>query len=143
MDSIKQRILKERGLVRVDKRNTKRHSFDGHRPVPNVVIDRKRKTPLMLYLEEKYHVLIETALVSGSLSVVAKKFGDEVDVSTISRWITRFKLRYTANNLPICEGCIHTDLSCNGGVCAILMELEEWDLMMVKRDQLLDPTKPM
>ena len=143
MDSIKQRILKERGLVRVDKRNTKRHSFDGHRPVPNVVIDRKRKTPLMLYLEEKYHVLIETALVSGSLSVVAKKFGDEVDMSTISRWITRFKLRYTANNLPICEGCTHANMACNGGVCAILMELEEWDLMMVKRDQLLDPTKPM
>jgi hypothetical protein len=143
MTTIKQRILKERGLVRVDKRNRKRNSFEGHRIAPKAIIAGKGKTPLMRYLEQKYNVAIEEALVSGSLSVVAKKFGNEVDVSTLSRWITRFKLRYTATNLPVCEGCQHATPACNGGVCHILMELEEWDLMLLKRQQILDGTKPL
>jgi len=123
MTTIKQRILKERGLVRVDKRNRKRNSFEGHRIAPKAIIAGKGKTPLMRYLEQKYNVAIEEALVSGSLSVVAKKFGNEVDVST--------------------EGCQHATPACNGGVCHILMELEEWDLMLLKRQQILDGTKPL
>ena len=140
MVSIKQRILKERGLVRVDKRNKHRNSFGGLRLAPKAIIAGKRKTPLMRYLEQKYGMAIEEMLVSGSLSVVAKKLGNEVDVSTLSRWITRFKLRYTEKNLPVCEGCTHADPSCEVGVCNILMKLEEWDLMLLKREQILGET---
>jgi len=91
----------------------------------------------MKYLEQKYHVVMEEALTSGSLSIVAKQFGGEVDVSTISRWIKRFGLRYTTDNLPSCDGCIHGTMACNSGVCSILMQREEYDLMMIKREQLL------
>ena len=131
MSDIKKRILKERGLVRVDKHNKHRSSFDGLRSAPQVDTTGKSKTPMMRYLEQKYHVDIKNALISGSLSVVAKKFGNEVDVSTLSRWITRFKLRYSASNLPVCKDCPNTDPSCELGVCNILMSLEQWDLMLV------------
>ena len=140
MESIKNQILKERGLVKVRERKPgkKRDSFGRFSLAPKVIISGKRKTPMMRYLEQKYHLALEDVLVSGSLSIVAKRLGNEVDVSTISRWIKRFRLRYTEDNLPVCEDCTHYTLACDGGVCQILMDMEFYDLMLVKRQKLLE-----
>ena len=137
MPDLKGRILQERGLVKVKehKAKSKRDKFGRFLPLP--IARKLRKTPMMKYLEQKYHVVMEEALISGSLSIVAKQFGGEVDVSTVSKWIKRFGLRYTLDNLPNCDGCSHGNMACNGGVCSILMQREEYDLMMVKREQLL------
>lgn len=139
MPDLKGRILQERGLVKVKKHKpgAKRDKFGKFLPLPKPSAKKLRKTPMMKYLEHKYHVVIEEALTSGSLSIVAKQFGGEVDVSTISRWIKRFGLRYTPDNLPSCDDCQHWNMACNGGVCSILMQREEYDLMFVKRKELL------
>ena len=133
------RILQERGLVKVKKRKPGKHrnSFGKFAPIPRPLVGGQPKTPLMRYLEQKYHLAMEEVLVSGSLSIVAKKLGNEVDVTTLSKWIKKMKLRYTPDNLPNCEDCQHWELACNGGICSILMQLEEWDLVFVKRQELL------
>ena len=133
---LQQRILKERGLIKVSKHKPQRNTFAKFAPAPRITVAGKSKTPLMRYLEQKYHVAMEEVLVSGSLSVVAKGFGNEVDVSTISRWISRFKLRYSETNLPDCNGCRHWEIACEGGICHVLMELEEWDLVWIKRQEI-------
>ena len=139
MPDLKERILRERGLVRVKehKPKSKRDHFGKFLPLPKPSTKKLKKTPMMKYLEQKYKVVMEEALTNGSLSIVAKQFGNEVNVSTISRWIKRFGLRYTSDNLPSCDNCQHWTMACNGGVCSILMMMEEYDLMMEKRKQLL------
>lgn len=138
-EDIKSRILKERGLVKVKEHKPRRQrdTFGKFAPLPRITIANKRKTALMKYLEQKYGVAMEQVLISGSLSIVAKKLGNEIDTSTLSRWIKRFKLRYTATNLPDCNGCPYWELACNGGICKILVDLEDYDLMLLKRDQIL------
>ena len=134
------RILQERGLLKVKERKPGKHrdSFGKFVPIPRPVVGGKSKTALMKYLEEKYHVAMEEVLLSGSLSIVAKKLGNEVDVTTLSRWIKRMSLRYTEKNLPDCKDCNHWTLACNGGVCSILMQMELYDLMFLKRRELLE-----
>ena len=95
----RERILKERGIIQVKPSIKKRSRLS---PSIRATNPGKPKTALMKYLEQKYGVAIEDVLISGSLAVVAKRLGDEVDVTTISRWIKRFKLRYTKDNLPSC-----------------------------------------
>lgn len=139
MANLKQRILSERGLVKVKEKKPRRQraSYGKFAPAPRPVVSGRKKTALMKYLEQKYGVVLEELLISGSLSTVAKALGDEVDVSTISRWIKRFKLRYTADNLPDCNGCQHYGPGCQGGVCYVLMDLELYELVMVKRKEML------
>lgn len=132
--SPKQRILKERGLLE-------------HQPAPRkqrrivLAIEGQvsgiSKTPLMRYLEEKYKQPIENMLVSGSLSVVAKRLGNEADTSTLSRWIKRFRLRYNANNLPNCKGCRQYGLACEGGICYVLIGLGLYELVPIKKKEVL------
>lgn len=135
MKTAKERILKERGLQE-------------HRPAPHrhrrflpkieASVSGKSKTPLMRYLEQKYGQAIEDILLSGSLSVVAKRLGNEVDETTLSRWIKRFNLRYTATNLPKCQGCKQEGLACEQGVCYVLINLELYELVPIKRKEILD-----
>jgi len=106
-------------------------------PIPQVNTNSKLKTPLMRYLELVHGKPIEQILLSGSLSVVAKRLDNEVDVSTISKWIKRLKLRYTQDNLPQCDGCRRYGLACDGGICYILIELELYDLLEVKKAEIL------
>lgn len=138
--NLKDRILKERGLVKVKERKPghQRDTFGKFAPAPKAVISGKRKTPLMKYLEQKYNVALEEILVSGSLSIIAKRLGGEVDVTTISRWIKRFNLRYSEDNLPDCTNCRHRGPACEGGVCLILMESEQWDLVLLKKEVMLN-----
>jgi len=133
------RILQERGLIKVKERKPGKHrdSFGKFVPIPRPIVGGKSKTALMKYLEQKYNVAMEEVLLSGSLSIVAKKLGNEVDVTTLSRWIGRFKLRYTPNNLPNCNLCNQWTLACEGGVCSILMQMELWDLVFIKRQEIL------
>jgi len=134
----KDKILKERGLTQT------RHVPKKHRhfmPEIKATYSGKSKTPLMRYLEQKYHTAIEDVLVSGSLSVVAKKLGNEVDVTTLSRWIKRFKLRYTADNLPNCEGCKHYGVACQAGVCYVLLNMELYDLVPIKKAKVLEESE--
>ncbi len=129
------RILKERGIIQV-KPSIKKHS----RLSPSIKVTHpgKPKTALMKYLEQKYGVSIEDVLISGSLAVVAKRLGDEVDVTTISKWIKRFKLRYTKDNLPDCIGCKQYGLACEGGICYVLMNMELYELIPIKKEEVLN-----
>lgn len=133
--SPKQRILKERGLLE-HQPAPKKH----RRIVPSIEgqVSGVSKTPLMRYLEQKYKQPIEQLLVSGSLSVVAKRLGNEVDTSTLSRWIKRFKLRYNANNLPQCEDCKQYGLACEQGICYTLINLGLFELVPIKKKEVLD-----
>ena len=137
--SPKDRILKERGLL--EKRPTI-HKPRRLQPAIRVTISDIPKTPLMRYLETKYGKRIEDMLMSGSLSVVAKQLGNEVDTSTLSKWIKRFKLRYTADNLPQCEGCKQYGITCELGVCCVLMQLELYELVPIKMKEVLGELEP-
>jgi len=129
------RILKERGLL-VKQPAPRKHKR--LQPAIKVSIAAISKTPLMRYLEQKYGKPIEDMLVSGSLSVVAKRLGSEVDTSTLSRWIKKLKLRYTEDNLPSCEGCKQYGLACQQGVCYVLLSLELYELVPIKQKEVLN-----
>jgi len=131
---MRNQVLKERGIVSVKPAKNKQRRL---KPVPRPPTDPRLKTPMMRYLELVYGESIEDLLLSGSLSVVAKKVDNEVDVSTISKWIKRLKLRYTADNLPNCEGCRSYAPACDGGVCMVLMELQLYGLVPLKREEIL------
>ncbi len=130
------KILRERGLSEHQPAVRKHKRF-----LPSMVsttIAGRSKTPLMRYLEQRYGLAIEKVLLSGSLSVVAKKLGNEVDVTTLSKWIKRFNLRYHKDNLPICEGCKSFGPACTVGVCYVLIALELYDLVPIKKKEMLD-----
>lgn len=128
----KERILKERGLTQ---RRPAPKKHKRLQPSIKVTVPGESKTPLMRLLEARYGKPIEDMLVSGSLSVVAKQLGNEVDTSTLSRWIKRFKLRYSAGNLPSCEGCKQFGLACQMGVCYVLISLELYELVPLKKEE--------
>ncbi|KKK55867.1 hypothetical protein LCGC14_3070220, partial [marine sediment metagenome] len=107
-------------------------------PAIKVTIAANLKTPLMQLLEHKYGYAIEDVLVSGSLSVVAKQLGNEVDTSTLSKWIKKLKLRYNADNLPDCKDCRQYGLACEQGVCYVLINLELYELVPIKRKEMLN-----
>lgn len=136
-DNIRQQVMQERGMT----------SFKEHgrhkklRLVPQPTVPSRLKTPLMRYLELVHGEPIEKVLLSGSLSVVAKKLDNEVDTSTLSKWIKKLRLRYTADNLPDCGTCtryIGFYSSCESGICHILMELERYDLVLLKRKEMME-----
>ena len=133
--TIKERILKERGLTehRTAPRKHKRLRLSIEQS-----ISVKSKTPLMRYLEQKYGRPIDELLMSGSLSVVAKRLGNEVDTTTLSKWIKRFKLRYSEDNLPNCEGCKHYGIACSVGICYVLVNQELWELVELKKKEVLN-----
>jgi len=133
--SIRDKILAERGLAQKQPAPKKHKRF---RAKIKPQVSGKSKTPLMKYLEQKYREPIENILVSGSLAVVAKKLDNEVDTSTLSRWIKRFKLRYTEDNLPSCEDCRQKGVACQFGVCYVLINLELWDLIPIKKQEVLN-----
>ena len=131
----KERILKERGLLQQRPAVRKHRHFV---PTIEVTYGGKSITPLMRYLEQKYNQPIEELLVSGSLAVVAKRLGNEVDVTTLSRWVKRFRLRYNAGNLPSCEGCKHYEIACQEGICLVLIKMELWELVPIKKKEVLN-----
>jgi len=131
----RERILKERGLL---ERQPAPRKHKRLQPAVKVSIPDIPKTPLMRYLEQKYGRPIEDMLVSGSLSIVAKRLGNEVDTSTLSRWIKRLKLRYGEDNLPSCEGCKQYGLACQQGVCYVLLNLELYELVPIKQKDVLN-----
>lgn len=130
----KERILQERGLL-VTKPVTKKHRVI--RPNIKPTFDGKPKTTLMRYIELRYGKPIEEILLLGSLSTIAKFLNNEVDTTTLSKWIKRFKLRYNADNLPTCDGCTHQGTACEGGICYVLLNLGLYDLVEVKKKEVL------
>ena len=133
--SPRERILKERGL-REHRPAPQKHKR--LQPAIKVTISAIPKTPLMRLLEHKYGKPIEDMLVSGSLSVVAKQLGNEVDTSTLSKWIKKLKLRYSESNLPSCEGCKQYGLACQMGVCYTLINLELYELVLIKQKEVMN-----
>ncbi len=134
-DKIKAKVMKERGITAFKSEPTKHRRL---RPVPQPTIDPKAKTPMMRYLELVHGEPIESMLLSGSLSVVAEKLDNEVDTSTLSKWIKKLRLRYTADNLPPCHNCPKYGPACDSGICYILIELELYDLLGVKKKEVMD-----
>lgn len=132
---MRDRLLKERGLK---SHTPTKHHRSKLRPEIKPTFDGKPKTPLMKYLEAKYGEAIEDVLMSGSLTVVAKHLGNEVDVTTLSKWIKRFKLRYNETNLPTCVECKRHGPACDAGVCYVLLDLERYDLVEAKKKEVLD-----
>ena len=132
---IKLKVLRESGLEQFQPEPKKHRQVRPRMVRASINVP---KTPLMKYLEQKYGKPIQDALTSGSLSVVAKAWNNEVDVSTISRWIKRFRLRYSKDNLPSCEYCEHHQPTCDLGICGILMEMEKYDLLMIKKVEILE-----
>ncbi|KKN75179.1 hypothetical protein LCGC14_0383380 [marine sediment metagenome] len=126
--------MKEMGITSFKPNTKKQRKL---RPIPQPTIDSSLKTPLMRYLELIHGEPIEQILLSGSLSVVAKKLDNEVDTSTLSRWIKRLKLRYSVDNLPNCNGCRKYGPACESGVCYLLIELERYDLLEAKKVEVL------
>ena len=133
-NQIRQQLLFEKGLTSF--KPTTKHRAKLSPAMPPV--NGKLKTPLMRYLELVHGEPIEQMLMSGSLSVVAKKLDNEVDTSTLSKWIKRLKLRYSEDNLPQCEGCRRYGSACDNGICYILIELELYGLLQLKRKEMLD-----
>ena len=131
---IRTKVLKERGITSFQPEQGKHRRL---KPVPQHTINNKSKTPLMRYFELVHGEPIEKILLSGSLSVVAKHLDNEVDISTLSKWIKQLKLRYSEDNLPQCEGCKSYGPACDSGICYILIELELWDLMRLKKEEIL------
>ena len=134
-NDIRARVLKERGIVSFKPTKHKRRQL---RPAPVRTIDPRLKTPLMRYLELVHGEPIEQMLLSGSLSVVAKKLDNEVDTSTLSKWIKKLHLRYGEDNLPQCNGCKSYGPACDNGICYILIELELYSLLTIKRKEMMD-----
>jgi len=132
-NNIRTQAMKELGIT------TFKQAGKQRRLKPDTVgsIPSELKTPLMRYLELVYGEPVEKMLLSGSLSVVAKHLGNEVDVSTLSKWIKKLKLRYTADNLPVCDGCRRYGPACDSGVCYLLIELELYNLLEVKKSEVL------
>ena len=90
---IRKRILKEHGLRR---RKLPNYFPPGQEPYDESEID-FRKSPLMLYIEEKYNVLLKNDIYLGSINDVCARYGWEVDRATISRWrkyIRRFLINH-------------------------------------------------
>ena len=131
---IRQQLMKEKGITSF-KREKKHAKL---KPIPVPTVDGRLKTPMMRYLELVYGKPIEKILLSGSLSVVAKRLGNEVDTSTLSKWIKKLNLRYSSTNLPKCEGCSRRASACDGGVCYILIELELYNLLELKRKEMFE-----
>ncbi len=133
-DTIRERILKERGLVMTKPGHRQRRIY---KVTPTYEII--SKTPTMQLMEMKYckGERLEDILMTGSLNQVVKRFHGEVDRSTVSKWIDRLKLVFTKDNLPICKTCHHKGPACDGGICLILMEREQYDLLEVKKVEVL------
>lgn len=134
-DKIKAQVMKEYGITSFKPTPHKQKRL---KPTPQPTINNKDKTALMRYVELVHGESIETILLSGSLAVVAKRLDNEVDTSTLSKWIKRLKLRYTINNLPQCDGCPKYGGACDSGICYILIELELYDLLEVKKKDMFE-----
>ena len=129
---IRTNLLRQRGLST---------NIPGTKIYPVVVpVTGVKKTPLMKMLELKYGrgKVIEEILLGGSLGQVRKQLGNEVDETTLSKWIKRFKLRISRDNLPKCDGCLHYKQDCDNGVCLLLIRMEKWELVLEKRKELLN-----
>jgi len=134
-NDIRQQILKDRGITSFKPNKKKQRRLQA---APRKAIDPKLKTPLMRYFEVVKGRAIEEILMAGSLSHIAHQLDNEVDVSTISKWIKRLKLRYSQDNLPQCDGCSRYGPACDGGVCYILVELGLYELLLLKRKEMLN-----
>ena len=132
---IRQQLMKEKGLTTFKPDPKHRAKL---RAVPKPTIDSRLKTPMMRYLELVHGEPIERLLLSGSLSAVAKKLDNEVDTSTLSKWIKRLKLRYSEDNLPQCQGCVRYGPACQSGICYILIELERYELLPLKKKEMFE-----
>jgi len=134
-NQIRQQLLKEKGLTSFTPEHGK-HTKLKHTPRPT--INPQLKTPMMRYLELVHCEPIEKVLLSGSLSVVAKRLNNEVDTSTLSKWIKKLKLRYSEANLPECDGCSRRGSACESGICYILIELELYGLLQIKKREMME-----
>jgi hypothetical protein len=134
ISQIRQHIMERKGMV-----SSQAHigAPSRHRPKAKP-LEPGRKTHFMEYLEMKYGngQSIWDMLQTGSLSVICKRLGNEVDPSTVSKWLKRFKLRYSASNLPSCADCLHHRPACDLGTCTILIKLELWELALLKQKQI-------
>ena len=135
--NVKDRLLQERGLVSASPARHKRKRVR----VQPIAVGGIAKTPMIRYLEQKYNVAIDEVIMSGSLNQVVDKLGKEVDRSTVSRWIKRFRLRYSKDNLPNCVDCKHYQAACDLGICFVLINLELWDLVELKKEEINDRNK--
>ena len=134
---LRERILRERGLLKQKAKKGVRRSRLVRNPADSLTVKASDKTDKMRYLEIKYGKPIEVLLLSGSLTEVVKSLHDEVDFTTVSKWIKKLKLRYSITNMPSCNNCPRWNPVCQAGYCSILADKEQYDLLEVKRKELM------
>jgi hypothetical protein len=133
---LREKVLKQRGLTL---KTTGVHSHS--RIVAHLVgpdLD-EYKTPMMKYLEQKYALRLDQLLQECSLTQACKRLGREVDTTTLSKWKLRLGITYNDEHLPACEGCLTEDDKCDFGYCSILYERGRYDLMLIKKREVLGP----
>lgn len=131
---LRERIFAERGLVKSGQKGKKKRIISD--PSSPVKVPPHLKTDKMRYLEVKYSKPIEQ-LLTGSLSEVVRRVHDEVDFTTVSKWKKKLKLTWSVDNLPDCSKCGHHGPLCQAGWCSILGEAEKWELVMIKKKELV------
>jgi len=83
-DKLRQRILKERGLIPPKPKKVKLPIIQ---PEPDITITENIPLlPKMKYIEAKYNIKVKTDIFIGSINDVCSRYGWEIDRSTISRW---------------------------------------------------------
>lgn len=131
---IREKVLRQRGLT------IQRKAKHSHARIVSHIIGKNLdgiKTTKMLYLEQKYCLLVDQVLQNNSLSQASRKFGGEVDTTTLSKWKLRLGLTYNENNLPSCDGCKSLNERCGYSFCIILYERELYDLIPIKKGEII------
>ena len=132
-NDLRKKLLAERGIVVIQTAKNIHHKL-----VPATTIQLKTKTAKMMYLEIKYGKRIEDVLSGNSLRQAAKIYGNEVDFTTLSKWIDKYKIKYSESNLPACAGCKCKHPTCDAvAQCNLLVELGMYDLIDAKRRELV------
>ena len=83
-DKLRQRILKERGLIPPKPCKVKLPITQPEEDL--TIIENIPLLPKMKYIEAKYNIKVKTDIFIGSINDVCSRYKWEIDRSTVSRW---------------------------------------------------------
>jgi len=83
-DQLRQRILKDRGLVPPKPRKVKLPITQPEEDI--TLMENIPLLPKMKYIEAKYNIKVKNDIFVGSLNDVVRRYNWDIDRSTVSRW---------------------------------------------------------